>query len=226
MYLVDMASGAAFKGLTTFASVPTPVNCTEAQAESTSWQNSTTLQDCLLRTGMIIKSVPIDIDSIAQAIRDYYFVGFCLGGTNNGTWMSAYPQPPSPGTQPQWGHFMCSTPNIPTCPVKKQIPFYQSWGTTVGNNGIQYFDETYINSGYIYDAFTFVKHTFDQNLCFGMANDDVKYLQVKLGMPSNTLGFGIFGPRTLAAVKNYQIANNITPVSGYVGPLTRQKLNM
>jgi peptidoglycan hydrolase-like protein with peptidoglycan-binding domain len=121
---------------------------------------------------------------------------------------------------------MCSTPNIPI-PIKgkKLIPFYQSWGSVgVGDNGIQYFDENYINSGYIYDAFTFTKFIFNNDLKLGSTGTDVKYLQVKLGMPSTTFGFGIFGTKTLSAVKAYQLKNNI-PNTGYVGVLTRAKLN-
>lgn len=215
----------SFLGLTTFKNVPTPNNCTEAQAQSTVWENPTTLQDCLIRTGMKMLSVPINIDSAAQAIRDYKFVIFLLGGTNNGTWNSAYPIPPIAGSTPQWGHFMCSTPNIPANPTVKQLPFYQSWGEGVGDKGIQYFTETYINSGFIYDAFTFVKHTFNVDLKFGMVNEDVKYLQVKLGMPANTFGFGVFGLKTLTAVKAYQATNGIS-ATGYVGNLTRAKLNV
>ncbi len=177
-----------------------------------------------MRSGMAIKSIPVNIDSMAQAIRDYKFIGICLGGTNNGSWSCAYPQPPTPGSFPQWGHFMCSTTSIPACPATKSIPFYQSWGTSVGLEGIQYFGEEYINSGFIYDAFTFVKHTFDTNLTLGSMGDEVKYLQVKLGMPSTTFGFGVFGLKTLAAVKAYQKANNI-PATGNVGVLTRAKLN-
>ena len=224
MSVQQMEDIASFKGLTTFSNVPTPVNCTEAQAQSTSWENANTLKDCLLDSGMMMVSVPINIDSIAQAIRDYYFVGFCLGGTNNGSWLSAYPIAPIAGSIPQWGHFMCSTTNIPANPTVKQVPFYQSWGEEVGDKGIQYFTESYIDSGFIYDAFTFIKHTFQQNLQFGMINQDVKYLQVKLGMASNTFGFGVFGPKTLVAVKAYQAANGIQ-ATGFVGIETRAALN-
>ena len=105
----------------------------------------------------------------------------------------------------------------------KLIQFYNSWGA-IGDNGKQYFSNEYINSGFIYDCFTFTKHIFNTNLQFGMINDEVKYLQVKLGMPSNTFGFGVFGLKTLAAVKAYQISKNI-PATGFVGVLTRSSLN-
>ncbi len=62
---------------------------------------------------------------------------------------------------------------------------------------------------------------FSNNLSYGMTHADVKLLQEKLGV-SNT---GYFGPLTLAAVKTYQANNAISPVAGYVGPLTRASLN-
>jgi hypothetical protein len=106
----------------------------------------------------------------------------------------------------------------------KLIQFYNSWGA-IGDNGKQYFSEEYINSGFIYDCFTVTKHVFNTDLKLGMVSNEVKYLQVKLGILPTTFGFGVFGPKTLAAVKAYQLVNKITPVSGYVGPLTRAKLN-
>ena len=230
MYLSDLIDCLRFGGATLFSEVPTPNNCTEAQAENTGWETDTLLRECASRTVLDVLSVNRNIDSIAQAIRDFGAVGFLLGGSNNGTWGSEYPQPPMAGQTPAWFHFMCSDTQIPACSpmsaVPKQIPMNQSWGASVGNNGKQIFDENFINSGFIYDCFAVTKHIFNTDLKFGMISDEVKYLQVKLGILPTTFGFGVFGPRTLAAVKNYQIANNITPVSGYVGPLTRQKLNM
>src|ERR1700692_1186531 len=78
MSVSELEVSASFLGATTFANVSTPVNCTEAQAQNTAWENVQTLEDCLLRTGLVMQSIPIDIDSIAAAIRDYYTVGFCL----------------------------------------------------------------------------------------------------------------------------------------------------
>ena len=148
-----------------------------------------------------------------------------MGGSNNGTWSGEYPKPPLQGATPDWYHFMCGTPDVPLITTQKEKPVYQSWGTSVGINGIQKFTENYINSGFIYDCFTVTKHIFNTDLKFGMINTDVKYLQVKLGILPTTLGFGVFGPKTLAAVKAYQTANGIQ-ATGYVGVLTRARLNL
>ena len=106
----------------------------------------------------------------------------------------------------------------------KLIQFYNSWGA-IGDNGKQYFSDEYINSGFIYDCFAVTRHIFNTNLQFGMVSDEVKYLQIKLGIPQTTFGFGVFGPKTLSAVKAYQTANGI-PATGFVGVLTRARLNL
>ncbi len=62
---------------------------------------------------------------------------------------------------------------------------------------------------------------FDADLQQGMTSDDVKALQIKLGVIPTS---GYFGPITLAAVKTFQTANGIIN-TGYVGPLTRAQLN-
>jgi hypothetical protein len=224
MTLQAVQDGASFKGLTTEANCPTPEGCTEVQARDLSWQTPKLIQDCLMRAGLQIVSVPRNIDLMAQTIRDYHFIGMMLGGTNNGTWLSNRPKPPVAGSYPQWAHYMASTPNIPVPVGDKLIPFYQSWGEDVGDKGVQNFGEDYINSGFIYDVFTFTKFIFTKDLKLGSFGTDVKYLQARLGMPMNTWGFGIFGPRTFSAVKAYQKAHGI-PNTGYVGQLTRGSLN-
>ncbi len=222
--------GAGFTGLTTTLNCPDTVPCSESQAESTDWENVTKLQDCMLEAGLEMVSVRRDIDSIAQAIRDHKAVGFLFAGINNGSWLSPNPIPPTTaiGT---WGHFWCSTTEIPI-PIngKKIIPCYQTWGekladgTLVGDHGIQNFDETYINSGFIYDCFTFVRHIFNSDMGLGSFGQEVKFLQVRLGISPKTFGFGFYGPLTYKAVKAYQLANGL-PSTGFCGPLTRAKLN-
>jgi len=71
-------------------------------------------------------------------------------------------------------------------------------------------------------------YNFAKNLTVGSRGDDVKQLQsiliaggyLKLATPTDW-----FGPMTKAAVIAWQKAVGITPTSGYVGPLSRAKLN-
>ena len=74
-------------------------------------------------------------------------------------------------------------------------------------------------------------YTFNTNLKAGSRSADVMKLQKVLNADSATsIGnagkeTNFFGPATLAAVKKFQRANGITPVSGFVGALTRAELN-
>jgi len=62
---------------------------------------------------------------------------------------------------------------------------------------------------------------FNTDLQKGMTSDDVKNLQIKLGVTPTS---GYFGTITFAAVKTFQTAHGIIN-TGYVGPLTRAALN-
>ncbi|MEK7560575.1 MAG: peptidoglycan-binding domain-containing protein [Patescibacteria group bacterium] len=67
-----------------------------------------------------------------------------------------------------------------------------------------------------------------QNLRFGMINSAVSLLQTDLSMDTSIypekLITGYFGKLTLKAVKRFQAKHGI-PQTGFVGPLTRSKLN-
>lgn len=79
-------------------------------------------------------------------------------------------------------------------------------------------------------------YQFNTNMTVGSTGADVKQLQMVLnsdaatqvsvsgaGSPGNETMY--FGPATKAAVIKYQTKHNISPQSGYVGPLTRASLN-
>ncbi len=79
-------------------------------------------------------------------------------------------------------------------------------------------------------------YTFNTNLTVGSRSTDVMNLQKVLnsidGTQLATVGAGspgfetsYFGPATKAAVMKFQQKYGITPVAGYVGPVTRAKLN-
>jgi hypothetical protein len=151
----------ANKGANSQADVPSWNNGfppTEQFAEDKTWMTPELLQKAMLRAGWTAKTVAIDRESIAQAIRDYGAVIWIIEGSNNNTWNSQFPKHPVKGEQ-TWWHFMCSKGAI-----GNQINKYQSWGlmngtTPIGLNGIQSFTDDYINSGYIHDVFTFFPTT-------------------------------------------------------------------
>ncbi len=72
-------------------------------------------------------------------------------------------------------------------------------------------------------------HSFPLDLGYGLSGGDIKALQDILKyeslFPSNIESTGYFGAVTKTAVKKFQSKYDISPVSGFVGPLTRAKLN-
>jgi hypothetical protein len=79
-------------------------------------------------------------------------------------------------------------------------------------------------------------YTFNTNLTVGSTGADVMNLQKVLNMSADTRvaasGVGspgnessYFGALTKAAVVKFQLKNGISPAAGYVGPITRAKLN-
>ncbi len=117
---------------------------------------------------------------------------------------------------------------------EKRIYFLNSWSDEWGRKGHGYFEEDYMP--FINDVGGLFNLAFTHDLQFGMTEPDVQRLQAALnknpatqvattgpGSPGNETNY--FGGLTLAAVKKYQVLKGITPVSGYVGPLTRAKLN-
>lgn len=102
-------------------------------------------------------TVRLDKESIAQAIRDTGGVILLIGGQNGNPrdWRSACPQPPSASNRNEvWWHYLCLTGAKASYP--KPLRADQSWGESVGDRGWQYFDEEYLDSGYVTDAFTFI----------------------------------------------------------------------
>lgn len=122
---------------------------------------------------------------------------------------------------------------------KLKIRFQNSWSKSFGKNGQAFFDfdafkpfmrdlsvYTDVPNNLLEKAKT-TNYVFKTDLKRGMRGYEVQQLQkrlIKEGLFPYTAD-GIFGPRTEKAVKDYQTKNNITPVSGIVGPKTRAKLN-
>ena len=111
----DAKKQAYYYGLTTEAKIPSydkDGKSPEAFMSDKSWRNKETMTECLLRSGYEMKNVEIDIDRIAEAIRDYGAVIFVIQGQNNGTWLSARPVPPK-DRKNLWAHYACSDTNVP-----------------------------------------------------------------------------------------------------------------
>lgn len=125
----------------------------EAQYRDLSWKTPSmarAFQD------FIPVTVALDKEAVAEAMRDTGAVIMMIEGQNGNSqsWTGPAPQIPSESNPNGiWTHYMCSKAASASFP--KPIAFYQSWGTSVGDGGIQYFGDDYFKSGRVLDVFTF-----------------------------------------------------------------------
>jgi len=178
-----------------------------------------------------------NIDSIAKAIANNGGIVLGIYGKDNGTWRTKFPLPPKISDTNLWGHWVYCGKAI-LINNKKYIGLKNSWGDETGINGWQYIGEEYLEyifSGWGFTSLDtkidipFTKYIFNNDLYFGMENEEVNKLQEtlkKLGhFPKDTKTTNFFGIITKSAVISYQKANNIFPQRGYFGPLTRLSIN-
>ena len=108
----------------------------------------------------------IGIDIFAQAIKDGYGALIGVNGTNNGTWTSEFPQPPTLST-PQnalWGHALYAG-KFKMINGKKYIGVINSWGN-IGNNGWQWLgEEWFADEGrWIFNPWTLIDSSNNKNM--------------------------------------------------------------
>lgn len=185
-------------------------------------------------------SLPVDINAIASVI-EYQKKGVVIGvrfGPKE--WNRDVPVVLS-GSRKS-GHAVVAT-NAILYKGKKALVIEDSWGTTSGKNGRRIVTQDWFDAKKIVYAgyFKFLKndgildnqkpqHTFKKDLSYGLVKDpEVVMLQRCLAylkfFPSNVDFTGNFYSITRTAVKAFQSANDIDPVKGFVGPITRSKLN-
>lgn len=81
---------------------------------------------------------------------------------------------------------------------------------------------------FLFPTLAFAQTTFDTNVSYGSTGSDVSALQeflVTQHLLDPQFVTGNFYSLTLNAVKAFQTAESISPVSGYVGPITRETIN-
>lgn len=194
--------------------------------------------------------VPVNIDFVAQAIRDNKFVRLGVVGSNNGTWRTADPVPPTDHEE-HWYHWIAGL-KARMRNGKKAIGFPNSWGTAAGDQGWQWLSEDWFHAQLSNDPYGAIpifeprsytwnstplppvfQHTFNKDLQFGMNDLECIQLQTALRLdgefPSGVPYNAHFGLVTLASVKKFQVKYSIAaPGSdgfGRFGPLSRAKMN-
>lgn len=186
-------------------------------------------------------NVAINIDTIAQAIRDNNGCIIGITGTNNGTWRTSFPKAPT-NFSGSWNHWVYGG-RAKMINGKKYVGIKNSWGKEVGDNGWQWISEDYINTriqGYpvIWSVWTIVAkqeptivafaHHFALFQKLGDRGPEVqnlqKALQIEGSFPKNVDTTQYFGSITFNAVKKFQKKYGLV-VDGKVGPKTNAELN-
>lgn len=121
-----------------------------------SWMTDMIIMDAVKRAGYTPYDIAEDIETVAQTVQNYGAVIWEIRGTDNGTWLSAFPSIQKIGN-PSWYHFMCVI-GAKLINGKKYLIVLNSWGN-IGDGGVQYFGEEWFTSGNIIDAFTFIYDT-------------------------------------------------------------------
>jgi hypothetical protein len=236
------------KGMTLNSLLPSD-NLTEQQMRDASDYKPDAQQVALVYKHDNIIFADNNLDTIASIIESYRQqgqkkgVGIIIAGSNNGTWLSTFPKPPA-SNETKWYHKVVAT-DYGLINGVKYISIDNSWGTYAGMQGKQFLGEDYVpfilETDYTLNlpdnwrdlAQTIPKphYVWNNDLKIGSTGEDVLMLQKALqylGMfPINSIQqpTGYFGGLTRQAVMTFQVAYQISPVSGIVGPLTRAKLN-
>lgn len=204
--------------------------------------------DAVKEAALVSYSFPpsASIDVVAQIIRDCKGIMIGLHGTNNGTWLSVHPKPPTKAElasmQGVWSHYMYGGKAFLVNGVKT-IYAKQSWGSEIPNNGWQMLDQAYFDSGAIWSAMALIvspkpaslpQHVFNTDIYLGDTGSEVTALQTFLAYDGclNVAPTGYYGPVTEQAVLKFQLKYGLGSYAsleqlggGIVGPTTRAKLN-
>ena len=175
--------------------------------------------------------VDCEFETLKRAIIQFGGILAGFRGDNAG-WKTAYIKPPK---NIEWAHAV-----VLIGFTKDYLIGQNSWGEDWGSDGLFYVPKDYLP----FEAWNVLsdlptellpnpdnkpKFFFQNNLYIGLRNEEVRILQDCLKylgcFPKEQESTGFFGSITQEAVKIFQQRYSISPVSGYVGPLTKAKLN-
>ncbi|MDE2439017.1 MAG: hypothetical protein KGN01_06555 [Patescibacteria group bacterium] len=124
-------------------------------------------------------SIPLDMESIAIAIREHKAVHLAVQGDNQG-WQSAYVIPPK---IVEWGHDITLVePVMTVLNGNKYFRFLNHWGSGWGEGGYGYIGEDYFTSGNVIVSMGYSNNYYVPSLKtmigFKKTNDPKVYVQV------------------------------------------------
>lgn len=245
---IDAMKIATKRGMTLEVLLPTD-GLSEAEAVSDKGYVTDAKQVALVYKPDSFVECTTDFETIASILNGYKVQGkrkavaVTVVGSNNGTWLSAFPKPPKMG-EALWYH------KVPVCDYgliggKKHLSIDNSWGTKAGLNGQQFLSIDY--QGWMYGGIYTLnmpddwqqlgspnmpapKYQWTLDMSLGSSGKDVEMLQVALqsmGMfPISSVmkPTGFYGGMTKKSVELFQASFGIE-TTGTVGPKTRAKLN-
>ena len=111
------------------------------------------MEHAMIDQALSFANVSINIDTIAQAIRENKGCIIGITGKNNGTWTSKFPIRPDVLNNETWNHWVfCGKAKLIN--GKKYIGFLNSWGKDVGEYGWQWISAEYLTSPFVWSAWT------------------------------------------------------------------------
>lgn len=225
----------AAAGICTEATLPSD-NLSEAQMNVQAAGAQILSERAANAGGLPVKlNLPLDIDQAASIIDQGLSLVLCVH-FNYSEWVEVAQLTSS---NPDLGHGIASVDRTLYNGVKAII-IQDQWkiDSTMYPGGLRVLSEQFLKARCFFAGYILPKkdeipaplpapaHTFTVDMQYGDNNNEVMLLQTKL----HSLGFlsvnptGYFGGLTKAAVIAFQAANGV-PQTGYVGPLTRAKLN-
>lgn len=184
----------------------------EAFMEDKSWITPETVQMANALKDKSFVSINPDIESIAQAIRDYGGVILAVNGENNGTWSTNEPKPP---VNPTWGHCLFFG-KAGTDKLGKFISTPNSWGNRNEKDELHPDDWQKLRENWFTNGNVFAVYTLIDKINIKPMDYTPKLLQVNLldpatntYKPTKTVGY-FFPAETEFILIEQAIKHNIS----------------
>lgn len=152
--LRDILSTICKRGVNFETTVPSQP-ALETNFEDKSWVSLDKDTEASVFKGQKYAFINIDIEGIAQAVRDNGNAIILIEGQNNGTWLSPTPIPPN-NNNAIWRHFLFVS-GAEMVNGKKALKCHNSWGPNTGLEGFQWINEDFFTNNRVVESGTVYK---------------------------------------------------------------------